>query len=60
MYQLVLGVCVIGAVIFLTFKYLMKGAPFIKVMSLGLIVAVTYLVISHLNKKLKEIKNDKF
>jgi len=52
------GAVVIGGVIFLSFKYLMKGSPFIKVLALGLIIATSYLVIDYLKKKFKEKKNE--
>jgi hypothetical protein len=53
-YQLVFGIVIIVGVIFLSFKYLMKGPPFLKVAVIGLVVAVTYLVIDYLKKKSKE------
>ena len=53
-FRLLLGATVIAAVIFLSFKYLLKGPPFIKVMAIGLVVAVSYLVVTHLIKKSKE------
>ncbi|MFT5819899.1 MAG: hypothetical protein ACI8ZM_001124 [Crocinitomix sp.] len=52
-YKIVFGSVVIGASIFLSFKYLMKGSPFIKVMALGLIIAVVYLVINFIRKSSK-------
>jgi hypothetical protein len=54
MYRLVFGVIVIGGVIFLSFKYLMKGPPFLKVLVIGLVAAVSYLVVDYLIKKSKE------
>jgi hypothetical protein len=54
MYRLIFGVVIICGVIFLSFKYLMKGPPFLKVAVIGLIAAVTYLVIDYLKKKSKE------
>jgi hypothetical protein len=54
MYRLLFGVVIIGGVIFLAFKYLLKGSPFIKVLAIGLVVAVSYLVIDYLIKKNKE------
>ncbi len=53
-FRLLLGATVIAAVIFLSFKYLLKGPPFVKVMAIGLVVAVAYLVVTHLIKKSKE------
>ncbi len=54
MFRLVIGVVVITAVIFLSFKYLLKGPPFIKVLAIGLIAATGYLVVDNLIKKSKE------
>ena len=54
MYRLMFGVVIIGGVVFLSFKYLLKGSPFIKVMAVGLIVGTTYLVVDYLNKQSKE------
>lgn len=54
MYRLLFGVVIIGGVVFLSFKYLLKGSPFIKVLAIGLVVAVSYLVIDYLIKKNKE------
>ena len=53
MFQLILGVLLIGGVIFFAFKYLMKGSPFFKVMALGLIVVTSYLVVDFLKRKSK-------
>lgn len=58
MYRIIFGVIIIGGVIFLSFRYLLKGSPFVKVMAVGLIAAVTYLVIDNLKRKNKELKND--
>ncbi|NOQ73059.1 MAG: hypothetical protein GQ574_13705 [Crocinitomix sp.] len=52
-YKIVFGSVIIGATIFLSFKYLLKGSPFIKVMALGLIIAVVYLVINFIRKSSK-------
>lgn len=54
MYRLVFGVIIIGGVIFLSFKYLLKSPPFIKVLAIALIVGVSYLVINYLINKNKE------
>jgi len=54
MFRLVIGVVLITAVIFLSFKYLLKGPPFIKVLAIGLIAATGYLVVDNLIKKSKE------
>jgi hypothetical protein len=53
-YRLIFGVIVIGAAIFLSFRYLMKGPPFIKVLALALIVGTSYLVVDYLKRKSKE------
>ena len=53
-FRLVLGIIVITAVVFLAFKYLMKGSPVIKVMAIGLVAGTAYLVIDYLIKKHKE------
>ena len=53
MYRLAFGVIIIGGVIFFSFRYLLKGSPVFKVMALGLIVAVAYLVVDYLIKKVK-------
>jgi len=50
-YRIIFGAVIIAAVIFLSFRYLMKGSPFIKVLALGLIIAVVYLVIRNIRKK---------
>lgn len=55
-YRILFGVIIITGVIFVSFKYLLKGSPFIKVMAIGLIVGVTYLVIDYISKKNKENK----
>lgn len=52
-FQVILGVLTIGGVIFLAFRYLMKGSPFFKVMALGLIVVTSYLVVDYLKRKAK-------
>ncbi|MBN4072643.1 hypothetical protein JYT74_01255 [Crocinitomix catalasitica] len=50
-YRIIFGAVIIAAVIFLSFRYLMKGSPFIKVLALGLIIAVVYLVVRNIRKK---------
>lgn len=52
-FQVILGVLTIGAVIFLSFRFLMKGSPFFKVLALGLIIVTTYLVVDFLKRKAK-------
>ncbi|MCH2232002.1 MAG: hypothetical protein MK105_16825 [Crocinitomicaceae bacterium] len=59
-FRMILGVIIIGATVFLSFRYLLKGPPFIKVMALGLVAGVAYLVIDHLIKKSKENKDERF
>lgn len=51
---LVVGILVIASTIFFSFRYLMKGPPFIKLIALGLVIAVCYLVIDYLIKKSKQ------
>jgi hypothetical protein len=53
-YKIIFGSIIIGATIFLVFKYLMKGSPFVKVLALGLIVGVVYLVISIIRKSVNK------
>jgi CHASE2 domain-containing sensor protein len=53
-FRLAFGVVMIGAAIFLSFRYLMKGAPIIKVLAIALIVGTSYLVIDYLKRKSKE------
>ena len=57
-FRIFIGVIIIGATVFLSFRYLLKGPPFIKVMAIGLVAGVSYLVIDHLIKKSKENKNE--
>ena len=57
-YRVLFGAVIIGGVIFLSFRYLMKGSPLIKVLALGLIIATSYLVIDYLKKKYKEKKDE--
>ena len=52
-FQLILGVLIIGGVIFFAFRYLMKGSPFFKVLALGLIIVTAYLVVDYLKRKSK-------
>lgn len=53
-YRLIFGSVIIAGVIFLSFRYLMKGSPVIKVLALGLIIATAYLVVDYLIRKSKE------
>jgi uncharacterized membrane-anchored protein len=48
-----IGVVVIVGTIYFSFRYLMKGSPFIKLIALGLVGAVSFLVIDYLIKKNK-------
>lgn len=50
-FRIIFGAIIIAATIFLSFKYMLKGPPFIKVLAVGLIAAVVYLVISFIKKK---------
>lgn len=54
MYKLIFGVVIIGGTVFLAFRYLLKGSPFIKVMAIGLVAGVSYLVIDYLKKQNKD------
>lgn len=49
--RLIFGVVIIAAVIVVSFKYLMKGSPVIKVLAVGLIVSTSYLVLDYLKRK---------
>mgnify|MGYP000880564756 FL=1 len=53
-FRLIFGSVMIGGVIFLSFRYLMKGSPFIKVLALGLVAGTSYLVIDYIIRKTKE------
>lgn len=57
-FQILIGAVIIAGSIFLVFRYLMKGSPFIKVLALGLIVGVSYLVVDYLIKQSKQLKKD--
>lgn len=52
-FQVILGIVIIGATVFFGFRYLMKGSPFFKVLALGLIVVVSYLVVDFIKRKSK-------
>ena len=54
LYRLLFGSVIIAGVILLSFRYLMKGSPFIKVLALGLIIATAYLVVDYPIRKSKE------
>ncbi len=55
---IVLGTAIIASTIFLTFKYLFKGPPFVKVGSLLIILGVTYVVVDFLIKQRKKLDNE--
>lgn len=50
---LTMGVLVIVGTMYVSFRYLMKGSPVFKLMAIGLIGAVSFLVIDYLIKKSK-------
>jgi hypothetical protein len=52
-FRIIFGAIIIAATIFLSFKYMLKGPPFIKVLAIGMIAAVIYLVISFIKSKSK-------
>lgn len=52
-FRIIGGAIIIAATIFLSFKYMLKGPPFVKVLAIGLIAAVVYLVISFIKSKTK-------
>jgi len=52
-FRIIFGAIIIAATIFLSFKYMLKGPPFIKVLAIGMIAAVIYLVISFIKTKSK-------
>ena len=55
-FRIAFGSIIITGAIFLTFKYLLKGPPFIKVLAIGLVAAVSYKVIDYISNKNKEEK----
>lgn len=57
-YRIVFGAIIIAGVIFLSFKYMLKGSPFIKILAVGLIAAVIYLVINFIKSKSKKNPNE--
>tara|TARA_R110002072_G_scaffold282761_2_gene445929 strand:+ start:27884 stop:28081 length:198 start_codon:yes stop_codon:yes gene_type:complete len=58
LYRLLFGIVIIGAVFFLSFRYLLKGPPFIKVLAIGLVIGTAYLVVDNLIKHNKEKNNE--
>jgi len=57
-FRFLLGVLIIGGVFFLSFRYLMKGPPFLKVLAIGLVIGTCYFVVQDLINKNKN-KNNK-
>ena len=54
LYRLIFGAFVIAGVVFLSFRYLVfRGAPHFKLLGIGLMIAVTYLVIDYITKSTK-------
>ncbi len=47
-YKILFGSIIIVGAIFLSFRFLMKGPPLMKVAALALIIGVVYLVINYL------------
>ncbi len=56
LFRLIFGVVIITGVIFVSFRYLLKGPPFVKVLVLGLVAGTVYLVVDYLIKKSKKEK----
>lgn len=50
LYRLLFGITIIAGVIFLSFRFLLRSPPLIKVMAIGLIIGTTYLVVNYLKK----------
>ena len=57
-FRILIGAVIIAGTIFLVFRYLLKGPAFIKVLALGLVIAVSYMVVDYLIKKSKELNNE--
>lgn len=57
-FRILIGAVIIAATIFLSFRYLLKGPAFIKILALGLVIGVSYLVVDYLIKKSKEQTNE--
>ena len=53
-FRLIFGIIIITGVAFLSFRYLLKTPPFVKVLSLGLVAGTVYLVINYLIKSTKK------
>lgn len=53
-YRVIFGAVIIAGVVFLAFRYMMKSPPFIKILALGLVIGVSYLVIDYLKRKSKQ------
>lgn len=50
-YLIMFGVFIITGVIFLSFRYLMKGPPIMKLLGVALMAGTAYLVIDYLRQK---------
>ena len=57
-FRILIGAVIIAGTIFLVFRYLLKGPAFIKVLALGLVIAVSYMVVDYLIKKSKELNDE--
>tara|TARA_B110000285_G_scaffold89281_1_gene102407 strand:- start:238 stop:435 length:198 start_codon:yes stop_codon:yes gene_type:complete len=57
-YRVILGVFIIGAVLFFAFRFLFKLPAFMKVLALGLVVLTIYLVVKNLIEHNKKKKNE--
>ncbi len=57
-FRFLLGVVIIGGVFFLSFRYLMKGPPFLKVLAIGLVIGTCYFVVQDLINKNKNNKEE--
>ncbi len=57
-YQVILGSVIIVSIFFLSFKYLMRGPAFIKVLAIGLVIGSSYLVVDYLMRINKSNKNE--
>jgi hypothetical protein len=53
-FRLIFGIIIITGVMFLSFRYLLKGPPFVKVLAIGLVAGTAYLVVDFLIKKTRE------
>lgn len=53
-FRIILGAIIIGGSYYLSFKYLFKSPPFIKVLVLIALASITYLTINMILKKRKK------